>query len=159
MPRRPRIVEKNAYYHIITRGNQKQPVFKEAGDLQKYLAILSKYKKEYKFRLYCFCLMPNHIHLVMGINKPPLLSKIMKCLNLSYTLYFNSKYDKVGHLWQDRFKSKIIDGDRYLLECISYIESNPVRASLTQTIEEYPWSSHNFRKTNSAILDNLFSLE
>ena len=158
MPRRTRIVEENACYHIITRGNQKQPVFKEARDFEKYLAILAKYKKKYKFKLYCFCLMPNHIHLIIEVARPSLLSKIMKCLNLSYALYFNSKYEKVGHLWQDRFKSKIIERDSYLLDCINYIEANPVRASLTKTMEEYPWSSHNFRKTNNAILDSIFSL-
>lgn len=157
MTRAARIVTKNGCYHIITRGNQKQPVFKETQDFEKYLAILTKYRKEYKFKLYCFCLMPNHVHLIIEVSKPSLLSKIMKCLNLSYTRYFNFKYEKVGHLWQDRFKSKIIEKDSYLLECINYIECNPLRASLTQAIEEYPWSSYNFRKTNTTILDSLFS--
>ena len=157
MPRTARITLENAFYHIITRGNQKQLVFRDAADYEKYLSILTKYKKCYKFRLYCFCLMPNHVHLVVEVQNPLVLNKIMRGLNLSYTLYFNSRYEKVGHLWQDRFKSKIIEKDAYLLECINYIEANPIRASLVSRLEGYAWSSYHFRKINSGILDNLFS--
>jgi putative transposase len=158
MPRLARITLKNACYHIITRGNQKQTVFEDSQDYEKYLSILTKYKKKYKFKLFCFCLMPNHVHLIIEVKEPVMLSKIMKCLNLSYTLYFNAKYKKVGHLWQDRFKSKIIEKDAYLLECIDYIEANPVRVSLVTHLSRYPWSSYNFRITHKDILDNLFSL-
>jgi putative transposase len=101
--------------------------------------------------------MPNHIHLIIEVKDPLKLNSIMRGINLSYTLYFNSKYQKVGHLWQDRFKSKIIEKDTYLLECINYIEANPVRASLVSELTAYSWSSYNFRKTNNGILDNLFS--
>jgi len=158
MPRAPRITMKNACYHIITRGNQKQLVFKDSTDYHEYLSILTKYKKRYKFKLYCFCLMPNHVHLIIEVKEPIMLCKIMKCLNLSYTLYFNSKYEKVGHLWQDRFKSKIIEKDAYLLECVNYIETNPIRASLVSDLNKYTWSSYNFKKNND-ILDSLFSPE
>ena len=158
MPRAARITLENACYHIITRGNQKQLVFLDSHDYEKYLHILTKYKKRYKFKLYCFCLMPNHTHLIIEVDEPFKLKKIMQCLNLSYTLYFNSKYSKVGHLWQDRFKSKIIQKDAYLLECINYIEANPLRASLTSTLNEYPWSSYIFRVTNNNLLDSLFSI-
>lgn len=157
MPRAQRITIENGYYHIITRGNQKQSVFLESVDYEKYLLILAKYKNKYNFKLYGFCLMPNHVHLIAEVEKSMMLSKIMKCLNLSYTLYFNSKYKKVGHLWQDRFKSKIIGKDAYLLECINYIEANPIRASLVSHIDKYPWSSYNFRNTKKGLLDNSFS--
>ena len=158
MPRAPRIVIENACYHIITRGNQKQCVFRETGDYETYLSILSKYKKGYKFKLYCFCLMPNHVHLIIEVKGQRELSKIMKCLNLSYAIYFNSKYKKIGHLWHDRFKSRIIEKDGYLLECVKYIEANPLRASLVSNINEYSWSSYNYRLANNGILDNWFSL-
>jgi putative transposase len=102
--------------------------------------------------------MPNHVHLIIEVKEPIMLCKIMKCLNLSYTLYFNSKYEKVGHLWQDRFKSKIIEKDAYLLECVNYIETNPIRASLVSDLNKYTWSSYNFKKNND-ILDSLFSPE
>jgi putative transposase len=99
------------------------------------------------------------VHLIIEVEKPFMLSKIMKVLSLSYTLYFNSKYNKVGHLWQDRFKSKVIEKDAYLLECINYIEANPVRASLVSHLDEYGWSSYKFRTIdNKGILDGLFYL-
>ena len=158
MPRTARVTIENGCYHIITRGNQKQSVFAEPQDYEEYLHILTKCKKRYKFKLYCFCLMPNHVHLIIEVKEPRKLSKIMKVLNLSYTLYFNSKYKKVGHLWQDRFKSRIVEKDAYLLECINYIETNPVRASLVSHINEYPWNSYIFRVENNNILDNLFSV-
>lgn len=158
MPRTARVTMENACYHIITRGNQKQLVFMETVDYKSYLSILVKYKKRYKFKLYCFCLMPNHVHLIMEVKDPALLNKIMRGLNLSYTLYFNDKYQKVGHLWQDRFKSKIIEKDAYLLECINYIETNPLRANLVSRLNEYSWSSYNFKSINNDILDNLFSI-
>jgi putative transposase len=97
--------------------------------------------------------MPNHVHLIVEVDNPGDLNKIMRGLNLSYTLYFNLKYNKVGHLWQDRFKSKVIEKDAYLLECIKYIEANPLRASLASNINDYPWSSWNFKE--GEIIDNL----
>jgi putative transposase len=157
MPRTARITMENACYHVITRGNQKQLVFIEPQDYEKYLFLLAKYKKRYKFRLYCFCLMPNHVHLLIEVQNPLKLNKIMRGLNLSYTLHYNSKYEKVGHLWQDRFKSKIIEKDAYLLECINYIEANPLRASLVSDITKYRWSSYVFRMAGINLLDNLFS--
>lgn len=157
MPRTARVTVENACYHIITRGNQKQRVFTEPIDYEMYLSILNKYKKRHKFKLFAFCLMPNHVHLVIEVKEAHKLNKIMRGLNLSYTLYFNSKYEKVGHLWQDRFKSKIIEKGSYLLGCINYIEANPVRASVVPEIHNYPWSSYNYRITNNNILDNLFS--
>jgi putative transposase len=158
MPRPARITMENACYHIITRGNQKQPVFLSEQDYKRYLYFVWKYKKRYRFKLYCFCLMPNHVHLIIQVSNPAILKKIMQGLNLSYTLYFNLKHKKVGHLWQDRFKSKIIEKDAYLLECINYIETNPLRASLVANITDYLWNSFIFRAKNSRLLDNIFSV-
>lgn len=158
MPRTARITLENACYHIITRGNQKQLVFSDSRDYEEYLSILTKYKKRYKFKLYCFCLMPNHIHLIIQVADPDDLNKIMCGLNLSYTLYFNDRYRKVGHLWQDRFKSKVIEKGAYLLECINYIETNPIRASLVSKLSQYPWNSYKFKAIKNNLLDNLFSV-
>jgi putative transposase len=156
MPRTARVTIENGCYHIITRGNQKQKVFTERADYEKYLTLLTRYKRKYRFRLYCYCLMPNHVHLIVEVGNGFTLNKIFGSLNLSYTLYFNLKYGKVGHLWQDRFKSKIIEKNTYLIECMNYIESNPVRASLSSRINEYPWSSYNLHSNSNDLLDNLF---
>lgn len=157
MPRTTRVIMENACYHIITRGNQKQTVFRESKDYEEFLKLLGRYKRKYNFRLYSFCLMPNHVHLLVEINQAPTLSLFMKGLNLSYSLYYNFKYEKVGHLWQSRFKSKLIEKNSYLLECINYIEANPVRAYLINDINQYPWSSNSITKQKYNIIDNLFS--
>lgn len=142
MPKGPRLVLENACYHIITRGNQKQATFLTTQDFTVFLQRLKKYKSKYGFWLYGFCLMPNHLHLIGEPKESKNLAKFMHGLLRSYTAYFNLKYKKVGHLWQDRFKSKIITKDRYLLDCIYYIEMNPVRANLVKSANEYEWSSY-----------------
>ena len=156
MPRGARITLGNACYHIITRGNQKQRVFLESKDYTRYLEILRKCKTRYKFNIYAFCLMLNHVHLLIQVKEPEKLVKIMRSLNLKYTLYFNAKYEKIGHLWQDRYKSKIIEKDAYLLECANYIETNPIRTSLISNIADYPWSSYTFRNKNCGLVDSVF---
>ena len=159
MPRGARVLLDNALYHLITRGNQKQKVFIEDIDFEKYLKRLRQYKREFKFKLYGFCLMPNHIHLMGEIEQKENLAKFMQCLNSSYSVYFNSKYQKVGHLWQERFKSKVIVKDRHVLDCLNYIELNPVRANMIDTVYQYPWSSYKERNLaedgNRKMLDEL----
>ena len=145
MPDGPRVVLENACYHLIARGNQKQRVFKNKEDYKSYLHRIKRYKKRYGFRLYGFCLMPNHIHLIGKVGEAKCLAKFMQCLTRSYTAYFNEKYQEVGHLWQGRFKSKIIIKDRYLIDCVNYIELNPVRANIAGAPQEYGWSSHRER--------------
>ncbi|MFC1632395.1 transposase [Candidatus Omnitrophota bacterium] len=141
----PRMLLENACHHITARGNQKQKVFLEEVDCREYLERLKRYKKKFAFQLYAFCLMPNHIHLLGQIDKGKDLSKFMHGVSLSYTAYFNRKYTKVGHLWQGRFKNKVITKDQYLLDCINYIEVNPVRNTMVNTVSEYPWSSYRER--------------
>jgi len=152
MPRQKRLIINNACYHIITKGNQQQNVFKEPGDFETYLELLSKYKRQYKFKLYGWCLMNNHIHMVIESDN---LSKVMHCINLSYAQYFNFQYHSTGHFWQDRFKSFVIEKDEYIFNCITYIEYNPVRAKIVSRPEDYRWSSYNARilGKNDGLLD------
>lgn len=159
MPTAARIVLEDVCYHIITRGNQRQHIFKDTEDYKTYLYRIRRYKRKYDFRLYGYCLMPNHLHLVGEVDKPPELAKFMHGLSRSYTATFNKKYQKEGHLWQGRFKSKIIAKDRYLIDCINYIELNPVRANIVKTPHEYLWSSYKERvlgvEGGQRILDDL----
>lgn len=140
-----RVLLEGVYYHIINRGNQKQRVFLEDSDFEKYLELLKHYKRKYKFKMYAFCLMPNHVHLILEVNKPTELAKIMQGLNIAYARWFNKKYGKVGHLWQGRYKSMVIQKDKYVFDCISYVEINPVRANLIQSPLDYTWSSFKLR--------------
>lgn len=145
MPRSARILLENTCYHIIARGNQKQEVFFETIDYERYLQLLKKYKLKYHFKLYGYCLMNNHIHMIIDPSQSHELSKVMQGLNLSYSIWFNAKYDKIGHLWQDRFKSVVIQKDEYLLTCINYIEANPVRGNIVKNPFDYSWSSYRER--------------
>ncbi|MBI5676515.1 MAG: transposase [Nitrospirae bacterium] len=141
MARKPRIEFDGAFYHIITRGNQRQNIFKDNEDFLKYLQILSKYKSQYKYFLYAYVLMNNHVHLLFETQETP-LSKILQGISQSYTVYFNRRYKTSGHLFQGRYKAILCDKDEYLLSLVKYIHLNPVRAKMVRIPEEYQWSSH-----------------
>jgi len=141
MPRKPRIEYPGAFYHVIVRGNQKQRVFKDAADFQKYLQTLAIYKNRTSSRIYAYVLMNNHVHLLIETQDVP-LSKVMQGLNQTYTMYFNRRYRTVGHLFQGRYKAILCDRDAYLLGLVKYIHENPVRAKIAERLDAYLWSSH-----------------
>jgi REP element-mobilizing transposase RayT len=141
MARKPRIEFEGALYHVITRGNQRQQIFKDIRDYERYLKILGDYKVRYGFVLYAYVLMGNHVHLLIETKEVP-LSKILQGINQSYTMYFNRRYATVGHLFQGRYKAMLCDKDSYLLSLLKYIHMNPVRAGRAKSPEAYLWSSH-----------------
>ncbi|MDD2212252.1 MAG: transposase [Clostridia bacterium] len=140
MPRAARPRGEFSTYHIITRGNEKKKIFLDSGDKERFLEILSRVKTKYNFLVYVYCLMDNHLHLIIYDNGTD-LSLIMKSLNVSYVSYFNRKHQRVGHLFQDRYKSEPIDDDTYLLELSKYIHNNPVKAGIVKDALEFKWSS------------------
>ncbi|TAN59137.1 transposase [bacterium] len=156
MPRPPRISLSGLVYHIINRGNNRQAVFKEEEDFDTYLKTISKFKEKYSFKLYGYCLMNNHTHLIIEPAKPNTLSKIIQSITLSHIRLYHAKYKSSGHLWQGRFKNPIIQTDEYLLQCLKYIELNPVRARIVSRPQDYRWSSycfHAFGKDDDKMLD------
>lgn len=142
MSRAPRIHFPGAIYHVINRGNDKGNIFIDEKDYNVFLKHIREVKQEKDFFLYCYCLMPNHFHLLLEVKDEP-LPKIMQNLLISYTKYFNARYDKSGHLFQGRYKAIICGTEEYLLRLIRYIHLNPKRAHLIEDISEYKWSSHN----------------
>jgi len=140
MPRKPRIEYAGAFYHVITRGNQKQKIFKDIADHEKYLGIIASYKPRHHFHLYAYVLMNNHLHLLIETEDVP-LSKTLQGINQSYTMHFNRKYRTVGHLFQGRYKAILCDRERYLLALLKYIHYNPVRAKIAERPASYKWSS------------------
>ncbi len=144
MPRTARIAPRECVYHILTRGNNRQDVFKIENDYEKYIEILKRYKERYRFRLFHYVLMRNHIHLVLETTeRGGSLAEVMKGVNLSYVQYYKKRYKHIGHFWQDRYKSILISKDNYLLACGSYVELNPVRAKIVEDPKDYRWSSYN----------------
>ncbi|AQS60243.1 transposase [Desulforamulus ferrireducens] len=157
MARKQRVHYHGAIYHVIARGNNKDDIFKDNQDKQKYLVLLERYKKKYTFSLYAYVIMDNHFHLLIQVYETP-LSKIMQGLQLSYTQYFNKKYTHVGHVFQQRYKAEICEGDQYLLMLIKYIHENPCRANIAG-LSQYYWSSHkDYLKPESDLVDIKFPL-
>ena len=141
MPRSPRLFVPGLLYHVFSRGNNKQTIFTNHSDFQRFSQNITRFHKHLDFKLYAYCLLPNHFHLLIESPLTP-ISKIMQTILTSYTMYFNKRYDSVGHLFQGRFKSIIVDKDEYLLQVSRYIHLNPVKAGLTSDPMEYPWSSY-----------------
>ncbi len=158
MPRMARLFVENACYHIIARGNGKSVVFRNDEDFGKYLILMHKYKLKFDCLIYSYCLMPNHIHLVLESPRGlKAMASLMHGLNQSYAMSFNEKYEKVGHLWQNRYKSFVVNKNDYLVNLIEYVEFNPVRAEIVYRPEKYAWSSYKARVLGekSVILDDL----
>ncbi len=150
-----RYLAEEAIYHVYCRGNNKVKVFHVGHDYSKYRSNILKYKKKYGFKIYFYLLMPNHLHLLIEPRLIGDLSKIMHSLNLSYTMWHNRRYDCVGHIWQSRYRSRIINSDTDLINCMAYIEMNQVNAGLAKGPELYKWSScyERFKKIKDRILD------
>jgi len=141
MARRPRVFAPGLLYHVIVRGNQRRKTFRRDEDYQGYLDRLEKYRARFRVRIYAYCLMPNHVHLLLETGTTP-LAKFMQGVQQSYTQYFNRSYRKIGHLFQGRYKAIICDRDKYLLSLVRYIHLNPVRAGLSKRPEGYCYSGH-----------------
>jgi REP element-mobilizing transposase RayT len=142
MPREQREKGEFSTYHIIQRGNERKSIFLQDGDKERFLETVTKAKDKYNFLIYCYCLMDNHVHILINDNGND-ISKIMKSINVSYVSYFNRIYHRYGHLFQDRFKSELICNDQYLLEVSRYIHNNPVKAGIADKPGDYRWSSYN----------------
>ena len=141
-------------YHVIVRGNHRQKTFQNDGDYQAYLERLVRYRRQFGVTVYAYCLMSNHVHLLVEIGSQP-LSRFMQGLQQSYTQYFNRKHHKVGHLFQGRYKAIICDKDQYLLSLVRYIHLNPIRANIVEKLDEYSYSGHRHYLAGraSAVLD------
>lgn len=143
VPRNPRIFLPNFPLHIIQRGHNQQPVFAEPADYEYYIENLIETKATFGIKIYGYCLMTNHVHLIAAPGAiAENVSKMMKVLAARQTRYVNKIEKRTGTLWEGRFKASLIDSDRYLLACYRYVDLNPVRASIVELPEQYPWCSY-----------------
>lgn len=144
MPRRPRIHIPGVPQHVIQRGVDRQPVFFTDHDCQLYLAYLGEYIKEREILLHAYCLMTNHVHLLLTAPSAEALSGLMQDMGRRYVLHFNRNYQRSGGLWEGRYKAASVQTQRYLLTCMRYVELNPVRAKMVEAPGNYRWSSYPF---------------
>lgn len=142
MPRVPRINIENALYYVTSRGDNNEYIFKEGSDYAVYLDLLRKCKSQYKFKLFAFSLVPNHAHLLIELAGETTISQIMHGLNSNYTKYFNAKHNKVGHLFQERYRLVLVEKEPNLLNVTAYIHLNPKALNLVSDIKDYEYSSY-----------------
>lgn len=142
MPRKPRVFVDDGQYHLIARGNNRLFIFAVPGGYEAFLQILQKSKEKYRWKLFHYCLMTNHIHLLGTILRGDELPKLMQYLLFEYSRWYRKHNEYVGHLWQGRYKNEIILKESYFLECGRYIERNPLRAKIVKQLEDYSWSSY-----------------
>jgi REP element-mobilizing transposase RayT len=151
LPRAAREKSSTGIYHIMLRGINKQDIFNDDEDRERFLETIQRYKKETGFQLYAYCLMDNHVHLIIRENDME-LSKVMKRIGTSYAGYFNWKYGRSGHLFQNRYCSEAVENDSYLYMVIRYIHQNPAKAGIC-AVNEYKWSSYNCYISESSVID------
>jgi putative transposase len=142
MGRPPRLIGDGLVYHALNRGNNRERVFFRPTDYEQFLRALAQTQERYPFRLYAYCLMANHFHLVLQPADGQAISRILQSLTVAHTWHYHRAQATSGHVWQGRFKSPVIAADEHLLTVLRYVESNPLRAGMVTDLAEYSWSSY-----------------
>ncbi len=142
MPRRARHYIAGQPYHVVQRGNNREPCFIEIENYQFYVELWQELSKKFGVAVHAYCLMTTHIHFLVTPDTDDGISLVMKQVGSRYAQYINKKYKRTGTLWEGRHKSSLIQSERYLLTCYRYIELNPVRAGMVEKPEEYKWTSY-----------------
>lgn len=153
MPRKARKKSATGIYHVIFRGNNKQIIFEHKEDFEKLLEFITVFKDECKYEIYAYCLMDNHIHLLLKEGEYG-LDREMSRIAGNYARWFNFKYHKCGHLFQDRFLSEPVEDARYFLTVLRYIHQNPFKAKMESEVGHYKWTSFDaYKKMNNELVD------
>ena len=142
MARLPRLTLPGLPHHIIQRGNNRQPIVASTADYQTLLDLLAENAAKFKVAVHAYVLMGNHFHLLATPETADALPQMMQAVGRRYVRYFNDRQQRSGTLWEGRYRSTLIQTERYLLACMAYIDLNPVRAEMVADPKDYPWSSH-----------------
>jgi len=162
MPRIARAVASGFPHHVIQRGNNREKVFFDKEDREKYLSLLKRYSDKWDAPILAYCLMSNHVHLLTRPKNEESLYKMMQGITLCYTQYINREYKRTGRLWQSRYHSCIVDKEKYLWTAARYIEQNPLRAKIVKEAEDFSYSSaraHIAGARDEALGEELFKEE
>ena len=153
MPRRARRDLTSGYLHVISQGINREFIFKKENNKREYYKLMIKNMEEFNISILAYCIMSNHVHILVYSNKIENISKYMKVVNTSYAQYYNKINNRVGYVFRDRFKSQSISNERYLYNCISYIHHNPLKAKIVNTLDEYKYSSYNDYAKRTGIIN------
>ena len=144
MARLARLVIPGYPHHIIQRGNNRQAIFASVANYQKLLQLIDENAKKFAVDIHAYVLMTNHFHLLATPQTETGITQMMQAVGRNYVRYFNDLQARTGSLWEGRYRSTLVQTERYLLACMAYIDLNPVRAGLVASAIDYPWSSHGF---------------
>lgn len=142
MARLPRLTLPDHLHHVIQRGNNRQPIFQDGEDFDTMLGLLADNAQRCAVAVHAYVLMDNHFHLLATPSASEALPQMMQAVGRRYVQYFNRRHARTGTLWEGRYRSTVLQPDKYLLPCMVYLDLNPVRAGLVANAADYPWSSH-----------------
>ena len=155
MPRSSRKILKTPFFHVITQGINKSYIFNNPQDIKLYIKEMYKLMQEHQVKVISYCIMNNHAHMLIQTSDVNQMSKYMQRLNIKYSKYYNKKYNRVGYVFRDRYKSEGIFDEKQLYNCIKYIYDNPVKAGICKRPEDYPYS--NFKKIPNELIDETYT--
>lgn len=157
MPRTARKKGSTGIYHIVMRGINRKNIFEDAEDKERFIQTLIRYKSICGFELFAYCIMDNHLHLLLRVIVEP-LDQIMRRVCGSFVYWYNQKYERIGNLFQDRFRSEPVDDEAYFLTVLRYIHQNPIKAGLIRELGQYHWSSYKDYFGGPSFIDANFAL-
>jgi putative transposase len=142
MARQPRLTVAAYPHHVIQRGNDRQAIVRDDADRRRLLALWQEHAQTFQVAIHAYVIMDNHFHLLLTPSTDQALPQMMQSVGRAYVRYFNLRHQRSGTLWEGRYRSNLIEGERYLLACMVYIDLNPVRAGMVAHAADHPWSSH-----------------
>jgi REP element-mobilizing transposase RayT len=157
MARKAREKSESGIYHIMLRGINRQNIFEDDEDKERFIERIKYYKTISEYKVYGYCLMDNHVHLLIKEEKES-ISNAIKRISSSYVHWYNNKYERCGHLFQERYKSEVVENDEYFLTVLRYIHQNPIKAEKIENIVDYKWSSYKEYIGQGTIIDTDFAL-
>lgn len=157
MSRFPRNYIKTIFFHVITQGINKSYIFEKSEDIKYHIKTMYKLSAQHEIKIIAYCIMNNHVHMLIETYDIKELSKYMQRLNTTYAKYYNKKYNRIGYVFRDRYKSEGIYSEEQLYNCIKYIYDNPVKARICNRPEEYPYS--NYKKINKNLKENYIFID
>lgn len=157
MSRFPRNYIKTIFFHVITQGINKSYIFEKSEDIKYHIKTMYKLSAQHEIKIIAYCIMNNHVHMLIETDDIKELSKYMQRLNTTYAKYYNKKYNRVGYVFRDRYKTEGIYSEEQLYNCIKYIYDNPVKAGICNRPEEYPYS--NYKKINKNLKENYIFID
>jgi len=157
LPRSARMISESGIYHIMLRGINRQAIFEDDEDIQRLLETIVRYKEICKYEVYAYCIMSNHVHLLLKETEDA-ISNVVKRISGSYVFWYNKKYERCGHLFQERYKSEAVENDEYFLTVLRYIHQNPIKAGMVKDISTYKWNSYNEYIKEAVVINEDFVL-